>query len=151
MNGFSRFSKKLGKLAGNASRKSGELVEAAKLNSEINRLQMDIEDLQFELGNAYYQENKDNPVDPYADYIAQIRQCEQEIGAYEEKLLALKGLLYCPACGEIVDGRDEFCSKCGAPVPETAEKKPTELCRNCQESMEEGELYCSQCGFLLKS
>lgn len=150
MSGFARFSKKIGSLAGNASKKSGDIVETARLNSEVSRLELDIEDLQFELGRAYYEENKDNPVGPYAEYIAQIRSCEAEIRSCNEKLLAKKGMFYCPQCDAVVDASDEFCSKCGARVPVPAAEQELMQCRNCGASSAVGQTYCSACGFLLK-
>lgn len=150
MGGFSRFSKKLGALAGSASKKSGEIMEAAKLNSEINKLQLDIEDLEFELGCAYYEDNKGNASGPYADYLDRIRVCEQEIARNEEKLIALKGMVHCEKCGAVVDGQDELCGKCGAQLPAAEPEAEKELCRNCMDPVKEGAIYCPACGFLLK-
>ncbi len=146
MRRFSGLGKKLGNFADNASKKSGELVEAARLNAEINRLQADIEDLQFELGRAYYEENKDNPDGPFAEIIKQILRKEHEVFLRNEKLLAQKGLMYCPGCGTVTGMDDGFCSKCGVQLPGINEGRQA-VCLNCSEPLQEGQTHCAKCGF----
>lgn len=147
---FSNVRKRLGNIANNASKKSGELVEAAKLNAEIGRLQVEIEDIQFELGKAYYEENKDHPDGPYRESLEQINRLEQEIRLCNEKLLAQKNLLYCPGCDTVVSREDEFCSKCGLQVPQLGEHV-ARVCRNCGEELAENQRQCAKCGILHKS
>lgn len=148
MGRFSRFGKKLESIADNASKKSGELVEAARLNAEIGRLQADIEDLQFELGRAYYEENKDNPDGPFADIFKQILHSEQEIRVRNVKLLAQKGLLYCPGCDAVIGQDDGFCSKCGTPLPKVKEPGQHNICQNCGAALAENLTHCPKCGYL---
>ncbi len=147
MSAFSGLGKKLGDIADNASKKSSELMEAAKLNADINRLQADIEDLQFELGKAYYEENKEHPDGPFTEIIKQITYKMHEIRIRNEKLLAQKGLMYCPSCDTVTGKDDEFCSKCGARLPGSKELKQA-ICRNCGEPLPEQQTHCTKCGYL---
>ena len=151
MENISKIGKWLGRVADNASKKSSDLVETAKLNSEISRMEADIEDIQFELGRLYYEDHKDEENAQYADLIEQIKTYEADIHARNEKLLAHKGLQYCAECGAIVDQSDEFCSKCGARVEAAHPPQETETrCKNCGLETEEGQPFCPACGFTLK-
>ena len=151
MEKISKVGKWLGKIADNASKKSSDLVETARLNSEISRMEADIEDIQFELGKLYYEDHKDEENVPYADLIEQIKTYEADIHARNEKLLAQKGLQYCEKCDAIVDQSDEFCSKCGTRVqvvhPQTEEDT---RCKNCGRETEENQPFCPACGYTLK-
>lgn len=150
MSRMSRFGKKLGDIADNASKKSGELMETAKINAEISRLQADIEDLQFELGQAYYADNAHNTNSPYASILEQIAQCEEEIRIRDKRLLAQKGMRYCPYCQAIIERESEFCNKCGERVPKFAQESKADTCRNCGGAMEQGKPFCPACGFYSK-
>ncbi len=144
-----QFAKRLGNIAENASKKSNAMMEAARLKGEINRITGEIEDLQFELGKAYYEDNKTKTIGPYFETIEKIGCLEREIFVRNEKLLAQKGLVYCVDCGAVIAIDDGFCNKCGAPVPK--EKRPVEtvICRNCGEENEEDTEYCDKCGIAL--
>lgn len=146
----SGFGKFIGDLAGNASRKSEAIVESARLNTEINRLMAEIEDLQFEIGKAYYEDNKHKSAGPYVEHISRINNLEHEVRVRNEKLLAYKGMQYCEKCSSVVASDDEFCSKCGTPVPQSKWQEQKMECRNCGEPLEQGLQYCSKCGILLK-
>lgn len=141
---------RFGKLAGGAGKKSGALMETARLNTEINRLLADMEDIQFELGRAYYEDHKTKSTGPYIEYIQRINHMENEIHTRNEKLLSKKGLQYCENCGAVVADEDEFCSKCATPVPRNKWKETSHSCRNCGEPVEEGQGYCLKCGIRLE-
>jgi|GEM_PF-3051038 len=148
MSRFKDFSSKLGSIADSAGKKSGELVEQARLNAEIGRLQADVEDLQFELGRGYYEETKDNPAGPFEDTIRQIIRCEEEIRQRNMKLLSLKGMMYCPGCDTPVGIGDGFCSNCGAPLPKQKPLEEEDTCSNCGAALAKDQAYCPKCGYL---
>lgn len=143
------FGKKLGDIASNASQKTGAIFESARLHSEINRILGEIENLQFELGCAYYEDNKGRSTGPYIEQIEKIKNLEYEMRIRDKKLLEQKGLQYCGGCDSIVSYEDEFCSKCGTPVPRDQKHEPQEECRNCGEPVSKQLQYCPKCGVLL--
>ncbi|MDL2258517.1 zinc ribbon domain-containing protein [Eubacteriales bacterium OttesenSCG-928-K08] len=152
MNKLSRFGKKLSNIADSASQKTNELVETAKMNAEISRLEADIEDLQFELGKLYYSDNKQNADSPYNDIIVKIHKCEKEIHDCNQRILAHKGLEYCTHCGGVVANADEFCSKCGRRLNQSHHKEEEDIyfCGNCGQKVEGDKQHCPYCGFLIK-
>lgn len=148
MGALGGFGKKIGSFAGNASKKSSDLVETARLNSEIGRLQTEIEDLQFELGGEYFKAHKNDVACEFLETVQQIAAKEKEVHIRNEKLLHKKGMLYCPDCGTIVAMDDDFCSKCGTAIkgvvklPEDMER----ICPNCGAVIKDEAQYCGQCG-----
>lgn len=152
MPSFSDFGKKLSNLAETAGKKSSEMVETARLNNEIAGFEENISELQFYLGCEYYERNKDHPEGPFEETIRKILRCEQEIRIRSERLLSLKGMMYCPACDAVIGMGDGFCSKCGAPLPIVKEEKQeeTDLCANCGAAFTKGQAYCNKCGYLVK-
>lgn len=149
MGRFQDLGSKLNSLADNAGKKSGELVEQARLNADISRLQADIEDLQFELGKAYYEQYRDNPAGPFEETVRQVIRCEQEIRQRNIRLLALKGMMYCPGCDLPVGVGDGFCSRCGTPLPKPKLSQEEDNCPNCEAPLCGGQAYCPKCGYLV--
>ena len=148
MGAFEGFGKKIGSLAENASKKSGDLVETARLNSEIGHLQADIEDLQFELGCAYYQAHQKDTSCEFQELVKNIASKEKEIQIRNEKLLHKKGMLYCPDCGTVVAMEDEFCSKCGTAIKGVVKivEETARICPNCDATLKDDVQFCGQCG-----
>lgn len=152
MPSFSDIGKKLSSLAESAGKKSSEVLETARLNSEIAGFEDNIADLQFELGRAYYEQNKDNPDGPFEEIVRQILRCEQEIRIRSERLISLKGMMYCPSCDAVIGMGDDFCSKCGAPLPTVKQEKAEDMaeCINCGAQLSIEQAYCNKCGYLVQ-
>lgn len=141
------FFRRMKSAAQSATSRSGEMVEAARLNGEISRLEADIEDLQFELGQAYCAAHKDDPAAEFASYLEKIAACEREIREKEERILARKGLMHCPECDTVIGTEDEYCSKCGKRLPGPPPVGDSVLCRNCGAEMDRTLIYCPRCGY----
>ncbi len=140
------FTQRMQNLAKSVSERSGEMVESARLNGEISRLEADIEDIQFELGQAYFEAHKDDGTCEFGAYIQKILDCEREIRLRNERLLANKGLMYCPNCDTVIGVDDEFCSKCGARLPQQAIPDAQRPCANCGHLLTQEQEFCPQCG-----
>ena len=149
---FSDIGKKLNNLAESAGKKSSEMVESARLNAEIRNFEDNVADLQFELGRAFYEQNKDNPEGPFEETIRQILRFEQDIRIRNERLLALKGLMFCPSCNAVIGTGDGFCSKCGAPLPIVKEEEAQSMaqCTNCGAALSAEQAFCHKCGYLVQ-
>ncbi len=137
-------------LVKSVSEKSGEMVENARLNTEINNLQEELENLQLELGQAYFQAHRDDRNAEFYDSIQKMIDCEREIRIRDERVLANKGLRYCEFCDTVIGLKDEFCSKCGGRLMEVPEAQAILPCRNCGFQVSSKEAYCPQCGLRLK-
>ena len=143
MSAWNQLGKRIGNIAQSASQKSGKMVETAKLNAEVNRLEGDIEDIQYELGKAYYEKYFLDEECEFADHIQRINQIVAKIQACNTKLLAYKDLQVCPNCHSTEPLGNEFCGKCGARL--TSEKS-SKYCPNCGAEISEADVYCPDCG-----
>lgn len=142
-----KFFDRMRSMAKSAGSRSGEMVEAARISGEINRIEADIEDIQFELGKAYYEAHKEDMNCEFAPFIQRILSCEAEIRERDEKLLARKGLMHCPDCDTVIGMEDEYCSKCGKRLPGPPPVGNTVACRNCGGEVDRALTFCPQCGF----
>ncbi len=148
---FSDIGKKINSIAESAGKKSSEMVESARLHAEIRGFEDQIADLQFELGCAYYEQNKHHPEGPFEEKIQQILRLEQDVRLRNERILLLKGHMFCPCCNAVVGMGDGFCSKCGAQLPVVKEtQEQALLCENCGAALLEEQQYCNKCGYLVQ-
>ena len=148
---FSDIGKKINSIAESAGKKSSEMVESARLHAEIRSFEDQIADLQFELGCAYYAQNKHRPEGPFEDKIQQILRLEQDVLLRNERILSLKGHMFCPGCNAVVGRGDGFCSKCGAQLPVVKDGyEEAQLCENCSAPLSEEQQYCNKCGYLVQ-
>ena len=108
------FGKKLENMTKKISQKSNHFMEGAKLNAKINRLEVDIEEIQYKIGKLYYERYFDDENCEFGTYIQKINEIADEIHACEEKLLNRKGLRTCPICNAQIPIDDVFCGKCGS-------------------------------------
>lgn len=137
----------------NVSQASNRMVSTAKINSEINKLEIEAEELQFEIGKKYYEANKSEPEGPYEEDINKLNEMYEKVHDLNATLLSFKGMRYCPKCDVVVSMEDDYCSKCGAaiPKPPVMEYDEDEIeCPNCGEDNEAATIYCVHCGAALE-
>ncbi|MEL7608454.1 MAG: zinc-ribbon domain-containing protein [Bacillota bacterium] len=151
MASFNDFGKKLSGFVQNASKKSEEMIDNAKLSSEINRFEGNIHDLQLSLGKAYYEKYAQDETCEFADYIVKINALVADIQKRNEILLARKNLRNCPNCQTTVPLNNVFCGKCGMrlppieyPVQDTAEEQDAQTVQYTQYSQEEQQTQSAQ-------
>lgn len=145
---WDQLGKKIRGLAHNASKKSERVVETAKLNAAINRLELDIEDIQYELGKAYYEEYFNASGTEFQNYVDQINELAAQIQEHNKKLLAFKNLQVCQACDSTEPLANEFCGKCGARL---LGYKLEPKCEHCGAILDEGAIFCKECGTTVAS
>lgn len=124
MSFFENLGATIGNAAGNALEKSKELKDVAldkgkefkdvaTLKTQISTAQGNVAKLYKELGEKYFEDNKDS--DTYPE-LAVIKETLESIKELEDKLMIAQGMTKCPACGAPVEKGSQFCSKCGASV-----------------------------------
>lgn len=151
------YGKRLSGFVQNASKKSEEMIDSAKLSSEINRLENNIDDLQFKLGKAYYEKYLQDETCEFAEFIVKINEMVADIQRRNEVLLSRKNLRNCPNCQTTVPLTNEFCGKCGMRLPpiqgagddqDTQDKQDTqqeEGAQDAQQAQKDG-VICPYCG-----
>lgn len=150
--------KKVGEAAQAAAKKSNEIVETTKLNSNINSEEDKIQKLYVQLGKAVYERfTQTGTAEDYAQEACQAITAHQEnIAALREKIAEIKGIKSCINCGAEMERSQVFCSKCGTknelPAP-TASEAPTDqeaaakpVCPSCSAELTPGSAFCTNCG-----
>ncbi len=152
---YNEWGKKIQQTGQTAIDKTKKTAEVARLNSEINSLEKDIDVAYTDLGKAYFEKNASNVEDPdmvpyfkaISDKMDQIQECRDEI-------TKLKGITKCVQCGMEIDEDAKFCHYCGArQVPEVnisdeaeSEEETIPVCANCGAPLEKDAVFCSNCG-----
>ncbi|MBR4223407.1 MAG: zinc ribbon domain-containing protein [Oscillospiraceae bacterium] len=119
---FDRLSEALtstGKNVGDkAKAKSDEVKLLYKVGTEKKALEM----IYTEIGKAYYEAYKDEPVEEVAALVSEATIKAAEIAAIEDQIRTIKGVYVCPNCGADIPLEYDFCGKCGtkAERPEPA-------------------------------
>ncbi|HOJ11288.1 MAG TPA: zinc ribbon domain-containing protein [Clostridiales bacterium] len=113
---FENIGKKVTEAAQVAAKKSGELVEVTKLNMNISSEEDRIQKLYEQIGREiykYFTSEKDIP-EELKDVCAEIRSREETIKGIKARILEIKNLQECNACGAELERNIAFCPKCGA-------------------------------------
>jgi DnaJ-class molecular chaperone with C-terminal Zn finger domain len=150
---FDNFGKKIGDLAQNAVKKSGEMVEVTKLNINIKTEEESIDKLYDEIGKyCYVRYEAGNENDSsIIEICGKIKDHKEKISALKEKINEIKNVFLCEKCGGEISKTSTFCGNCGAKVEvHTADVNITEnntiVCPSCNKTVEEGKNFCPECG-----
>lgn len=123
----------------------------------IARVDNEIQQKIFQLGQAYYEENKNKESEElekrYASFIDSIKKLEENRKGFFKNKLRLEGQMMCENCGAIISYGSVFCSQCGKKADEKSdepgmpiEQPKTATCSQCGAVLEEGSLFCTSCG-----
>ncbi len=147
--------KKVGEAAQAAAKKSNEIVETTKLNSNINSEEDKIQKLYVQLGKAVYERfTQTGAAEDYAQEACRAIVVHKEnIAALREKIAEIKGIKACVNCGAEMERNQVFCSKCGmkneSPAPAVSEAPAADdkaVCPSCGAELQAGSAFCTNCG-----
>ena len=113
---FEQLGKKISSTSQSAVQKTKDFADTTKLNSAISDKEKKISSLCLSLGQAYYEDHKEETTSRYSETIKQINDLYAEINENKEKIKQIKGIVKCPKCGADVETDDSFCSVCGTKV-----------------------------------
>ena len=100
------------------SQKAKEVSEVAKLKMDIHTKEDFVEKQYAILGRAYYEANKDNVDEKYAEQFRVIEEAIEEIHRMSQQVLDIQGVVQCANCGKKVPIGTSYCSDCGAKLDE---------------------------------
>jgi rubrerythrin len=148
---FDNLGKKVGEAAQNAAKKSNEFIEINKLNSSINAEEEAIKKIFTEIGHNVYDNHcaDINTTDNYEALFEEIKEHELIIKNLRMRIVEIKKVKMCDACGHEMDTATTFCPKCGAkqevsqPVEQVSE---TIFCPSCGAQIQNGVAFCGSCG-----
>lgn len=111
-----KITKKMGDGAMSIARKSSDIVEITKLNSQISSEEDKVEKELTKIGRILFEkftagEQIDSDLSERCSNVAIMKN---NIAEYKQKILELKGIKYCPQCGLQLSIDIKFCPECGA-------------------------------------
>lgn len=88
---FEDLGKKIGSATDTAADKARKLAETSKLKSAISVEERKIDLMYTEIGQKFFEQDKDNPESPAADLCEKIKNGLKEIAQYQAEIEAIKG------------------------------------------------------------
>lgn len=145
-------------LAASVSKTAREVSDGAKVMADKNRIRKEIASLESELRNRYrdigqkfYEENKENIPSEYAELFEGIVSLSDNLSAKQKELETIEGTVTCPGCGKQFPKGTNFCSGCGQTIPQPAPAPAAEApcvgaCPKCGAQVPPGSAFCASCG-----
>ena len=165
MSFFNEMGKKISSASQDAISKTKDFADVTKLNASIAEEERKIKAAYAEIGKAYFEAHPDDFEPSLEPQISLIKQCNANISEFKRQITTIKGVGICPNCGAEISKDAAFCSSCGNPVPKETKEDvvdsqvvseeivPTEAevveekkCPKCGEKIEEGAVFCVNCG-----
>ncbi|WP_243343838.1 zinc ribbon domain-containing protein [Anaerococcus sp. AGMB09787] len=133
---------KFGKTIVGVGENIGLNTEISKLNNDIELEQEKINQLYYFIGKSYYEKHKNDPnLSEESDRIIQINNLLNKIEKDKNAINKLKDVIVCENCGSEIPANSSFCIKCGAKI-----EKEELLCPNCKKPIEKNDIFCGNCG-----
>lgn len=115
MSFINKLGKKLGEATQTATKKSSELMETTKLNSEIKSERNKINKYYLEIGKKVYgtYSEDDEIFEGFEEVSNEINNSKAKIQELNERLLEIKNIKICSNCGHELPKESTYCDKCG--------------------------------------
>lgn len=126
MDFFNKLGKKTTEAYQTAKEKTTKLSGELKLKGKISDYKEKINNEYQEIGKIVYEKMKageDASKEEITPKCEEIERLKEEIEKAEVEILSLKGIKKCVNCGEELELKAEFCSKCGNKQPIVEEPK----------------------------
>ena len=147
---FNELGKKLTQVGQETAQQAKIFAETTRINSHISDEEKQINNLFIQIGKSYFEVNKDNSADPYADIMVSIVDAQARIGQYKEQIRKIRGVSNCPNCGAEVANGAVFCNACGNKMTVT-EAFETVKCPQCNADVMADSKFCDGCGYDLSN
>ncbi len=129
---FESFTRKVTDTARVGVRKAGEVVEITKLNISINAEEERILKVYAEMGKYVYDLYRNGKLvdENLKAMCGMIDSSRESIQEMRKRILDIKGMKLCPACGNELELDMVYCPQCG-------KKQETDAPKSCPECKEE--------------
>jgi len=133
---------------------SKEPTEMEQIMENITKLEVEIQQKFFQLGQLYYEDHKENgnPEENYGTIIDSIRKLDLNRKEFYKNKLRLEGQMLCESCGAIIPYGSVYCNICGKKADEKQGRESVKMsasvekCKMCGAELETGSLFCTSCG-----
>ncbi len=146
MSVFDNIGNKLSNIGGSIKQGATTFTETMQYNSNIERAKKDMKDVYTELGERFFNDNKENVPEQYRDIFARIIEIECYIEATKQAMRELTGARECPNCKAEVQKGQLFCTVCGTRIEDPAPQTGAVYCKNCGQEIQPGFRFCTRCG-----
>ena len=119
--GFEELGKKLVQLGQDTKSGVQKMGEAHQVNSRLGDEKHALQKLYAAIGREIYKRYRETPPEGLEDEFAAVKTAQESIDKLSEQLGRLKNVIYCSECGREAARGEQFCSGCGAKLPETEE------------------------------
>lgn len=131
-----------------------EPTEMDRVMENIAQVESEIQQKIFQLGQMYYEENKNNceMEEKYFAIVDLINKLDFNRKGFYKNKLRLEGQMMCENCGSVIPYGSMYCSICGQKADEKQENAGTVVnveavkCKQCGMVLEEGSRFCVSCG-----
>lgn len=131
-----------------------EPTEMERVMINITKIESEIQQKIFQLGQMYYEENKNNSEieEKYFVLVDLISKLDLNRKGFYKNKLRLEGQMMCENCGSVLPYGSVYCNVCGKKADEKQEagnaetKAEASKCRQCGAALEEGSRFCVLCG-----
>lgn len=128
--------------------------EMRQIIENIARVEEEIQEKIFQLGQMYYQKNKDNrELEPdFYEQLDIITKLDENRKSFYMNKLRLEGKMMCANCGTVIPYGSIFCNICGKRADEKqegegdSEADGIRKCTSCGAKLDEDSLFCEKCG-----
>lgn len=149
---FEQIGKRLTDVGQGVAQQTKNFTDVTRLNSVISEKERKISQLYAMLGQAYYEQHREDPAAEEAQTIEELNRTFAEIRQCQEEIRQIKGAVKCPNCGADAAPDALFCNACGARLPKTAvPAAETRTCPNCHAQVGKDNLFCNHCGTKLEN
>ncbi len=125
-------------------------TEKASLNEKIDSSRKEITACFTQLGQVYYERNRQNAPEEYRGIFERIRNLNQTIYQCQEQVKRINGIRPCPQCGLELENSVMFCPRCGCSMPPVNQQGQGfpggAVCAHCGAPLEADALFCTSCG-----
>lgn len=133
------------------------LIREAELN--LGKAAEDTRAAIYELGQKYFEANRDKGDSEYKDCIGKIESLLEKEELWKLYRLDIEGKTKCDSCGAIITSDSAFCNKCGKPIAardfsilginktdQVEKQEESSVCPSCGASLVDGAMFCEKCG-----
>jgi len=132
--------------------KAKEIAEVTSLNGQISTCEDIIQKTYVTLGKAYYEANKDNAEDEYAEQCIAIKDALAGVEKLKDQIRTIKGIKICTNCGGEIPNSNIYCPHCGKRAEEAVKQENTaatneeKICPSCGSKVAFDAAFCPTCG-----
>ena len=145
---FENIGKKIVGFGNEVKRGTQSFSETVSLNARIDECKKELSNCFYQLGQNFYEKNKNTVPTEYQGIFDRITMLNQTIVQCQEQIKVIKGIRQCPNCGADVAGNVMFCSNCGFSMPPANPSAAVggNVCSRCGAPLEADAAFCTTCG-----